>query len=99
MSASPDEAATQAVARALADPGRYRILRLLAQNGESTPCAALFSSVKLAPATLSHHMRELREAGLVDERRVGRTMQYTLRCEALREFLQGLERDLLPPEI
>ena len=97
MSAA-DEAGAQAVARALADPQRYRILRLLAQTGDATPCAALFDAVKLAPATLSHHMRELREAGLIEERRTGRTMQYTLRCEALREFLQGLERDLLPPQ-
>ena len=95
---APTDAAAQAVARALADPQRYRILRMLAQTGGSTPCAALFDAVSLAPATLSHHMRELREAGLVEERRTGRTVQYALRCEALREFLQGLERDLLPPE-
>ena len=93
----PEEAA-QSVARALADPQRYRILRMLAQSGGSTQCAALFHAVSLAPATLSHHMRELREAGLVEERRTGRTMQYTLRPEALRGFLKGLERDLLPRE-
>ncbi len=93
-----EEAGSQSIARALADPQRYRIVRLLAQTGESTPCSALFDAVKIAPATLSHHMKELRDAGLVTERRTGRTMQYTLQREALQAFLEELKRELLPPE-
>ncbi len=90
------EEQTAAIARAIVDPQRYRIVKLLAANGESTQCSTLFKVMELAPATLSHHMRELREAGLVGEQRTGRTVQYTLRGEVLRTFLQGLERDLLP---
>ncbi len=91
-----DAEAAQAIARALADPQRYGILKLLAQcEGGSTPCSVLRDSVALAPPTLSHHMRELRDAGLIRERRVGRTVQYTLRRDNMAAFLEGLERDLL----
>ena len=88
----------QAIARALADPQRYRIVKLLGQTCESTQCAALFNAVKIAPATLSHHMKELRDAGLVAERRMGRTRQYTLQRTTLEAYLKQLQRDLLAPE-
>ncbi len=91
-----DEQSAQAVARALADPQRFRIMKLLAQAQESTQCSVLFDAVKLAPATLSHHMRELRDAGLVEEHRTGRTVRYRVRPEVVEAFLHVLRRDLLP---
>jgi len=93
-----DAEAAQAIARALADPQRYRIVKLLAQSGEITQCAALFDAVKIAPATLSHHMKELRDAGLVVERRMGRTRQYTLQRVTVEAYLRQLQCDLLAPE-
>ncbi len=89
------ERAAHTVARALADPQRYRIMKMLAQAQEGTQCSVLFAAIKLAPATLSHHMRELRDAGLVEERRTGRTVQYQLRHGALENFLHVLRHDLL----
>ncbi len=91
-----DAEAAQVIARALADPQRWRILRALAcgQDGK-TPCASLRDVVDVAPPTLSHHMRELRDAGLVEEQRVGRTVEYRLRREVLGAFLGVLQRDLL----
>ncbi len=93
-----DEEAAQLIARALADPQRYRILKMLAQAPESTQCSVLFEAIKLAPATLSHHMKELHEAGLVEVERTGRTVRYTVRQQVLEAFLNQLERDLLPFE-
>ncbi len=91
-----DEEAALSVARALADPQRYRIMKMLAQAPASTQCSVLFRSVKLAPATLSHHMKELRDAGLIEERRTGRTVAYRVRFEVVEAFLDALEGDLLP---
>ena len=56
----------------------------------------LFEAMNLAPATLSHHMKELRDAGLIVERRTGRTVQYRVRSEVVEAFLDALEQDLLP---
>ncbi len=91
-----DEQAAQGIARALADPQRWRILRALAvrENG-SIPCAGLRGVVDVAPPTLSHHMRELRDAGLVEEQRMGRTVEYRLRREVVEAFLGVLGRELL----
>ena len=91
-----DEEAALTIARALADPQRYRIMRLLAQASATTPCSVLFDAIKLAPATLSHHMKELRAAGLVEEHRIGRTVQYRVCSEVVQTYLDQLERDLLP---
>ena len=93
-----EEEATLLVARALADPQRYRILKILAQCEPSAHCAALRGSVDIAPPTLSHHMKELRGAGLIRERRRGRTVEYTLNHEVVEAFLDALDRDLLQPE-
>ena len=90
-----DEQAALTVARALADPQRYRIMKILAQASASTPCSMLFDAMKLAPATLSHHMKELRDAGLIVERRTGRTVQYRVRSEVIEAFLDVLEQDFL----
>ena len=95
-----DEEAAQGIARALADPQRWRIVRALArQECGRTQCASVRDVVDLSPATVSHHMRELRDAGLIEERRVGRTVEYKLRVEVVEAFLVVLERDLLgrPP--
>ena len=93
-----EEEATLLVARALADPQRYRILKMLAQCEPSTLCAAVRDCVDIAPATLSHHMKELRGAGLIRERRRGRTVEYTLNHKVVEAFLDALDRDLLQTE-
>ena len=93
----PEKSCEQAlaVARALADPHRYEILRMLAGSKEGSACACIRESVPVAPPTLSHHMKELRDAGLVDERREGRTVHYTLRRERIAAFLEAVRNDLL----
>ena len=93
-----DAEATQAITRALADPTRYTILRLLAQWKPGSQCSALREGFEIAPPTFSHHMQELRTVGLVEECRTGRTVAYTLRRDAMEAYLAVLRRDLLVPE-
>jgi ArsR family transcriptional regulator, arsenate/arsenite/antimonite-responsive transcriptional repressor len=50
--------------KALADPTRLAIVNRLASQGES--CVCDFSSLGLSQPTISHHMKVLREAGLVE---------------------------------
>jgi DNA-binding transcriptional ArsR family regulator len=74
-----------AVLHALADPRRRAILRLV-RDAElpSGRIAAEFPEVT-GPA-ISQHLRVLREAGLVDERRDGTRRLYRARTEGLREL-------------
>ncbi|HEX5401164.1 MAG TPA: metalloregulator ArsR/SmtB family transcription factor [Pseudonocardiaceae bacterium] len=68
---------------AIADPTRRGILDLLAEDGRSvTELAAPFHMTRPA---VSQHLRVLREAGLVSERRAGRRRIYQLAPDGLRE--------------
>jgi DNA-binding transcriptional ArsR family regulator len=75
------------VLHALSDPARLAIVRHLAQRDECT-CGGFDS--KLSKATLSHHYRVLREAGLVRTRPDGRKRQLSLRREDLEARFPGL---------
>lgn len=69
------------VFQALADENRLRIIEVL-QQGERCVCD-LQSSLGLGQSLLSHHLRVLREAGLVRSRRDGRWVHYALSDEVL----------------
>jgi ArsR family transcriptional regulator len=85
------EAADQLAARfkALADPTRVTIVNRLA--GADTVCVCNFvAELGLSQPTISHHLRILREAGLVESERRGTWAHYRLvpgAVEALREAL------------
>jgi len=64
------------VHKALSHPVRVRILALL-REGELCVCQ-INAVISLAPSTVSAHLRELRNAGLVAERKAGRWIHYRL---------------------
>src|ERR1700728_1549799 len=65
------DAQFQAIARALADPHRYAILQQVAST-EGMACSRLQEHDVICPATVSHHMKELSDAGLIAVKREGR---------------------------
>lgn len=72
------------VFKALADPARVRLLEYLAASQGGTACAChLPAALGITQPTLSHHLRRLRAAGLIDRDRRGRWVHYTVRPEAL----------------
>jgi ArsR family transcriptional regulator len=78
--------------KALADVNRLRIVRRLA-DGEAS-VAELIAHVGLSQPLVSHHLKRLRVAGLVETRRVGRETICTLRPEAFGE-VEARERAIL----
>lgn len=79
------------IARALADPRRFAILEQIAAS-ECVACSTLREQAVISPATISHHLKELSEAGLVDVERQGRTAQLTLRRHVWEAYLKRLAR-------
>ena len=75
------------VLHALSDPARLEIVRRLAQGDE--PSCGMFE-LGLSKATLSHHFRVLREAGLVRTRLDGRKRLLSLREDDLNDRFPGL---------
>lgn len=78
--------------KALADVNRLRIVRRLAE-GPST-VSELIDHVGLSQPLVSHHLRRLRDAGLVETERVGRETVYSLRSQAFGEVAER-ERAIL----
>jgi ArsR family transcriptional regulator len=79
------------IARALADPTRLRILRAIPARG-ACACADLHAAAGVAKATLSHHLKILREAGLITVRREGQFHQLTANAPALRAFASAASK-------
>ncbi len=67
--------------RLFADPLRARLLTLLSQEQLCT--CHLAEVTGSLPTAVSNHLRQLREAGVVDSERVGRNVFYRLRPEVL----------------
>jgi len=80
-----DEAvATAELFRALADPARVRIVNLLATNaGEPVCICNLTEPLGLTQPTVSHHMKKLVEAGLVERQQQGRWAFFSLERDAV----------------
>ena len=82
------------VLQAIADPTRLAIVRQLAADGEVCACD-LTSCCGVSQPTVSHHLKVLREAGVVTAERRGTWMYYRLETKAARaieELAQLLAR-------
>ncbi len=85
-----------AALRAIAEPRRREILRLV--RDEELPAGAIAAHFAVSRPAISQHLRVLREAGLVDERRDGTRRLYRARpdtVEELRRFLDDFWTDRL----
>jgi ArsR family transcriptional regulator len=83
-SLSDDEAqATATLFRALADPARVKIVNLLARSDEPVCVCEFVPAVQLSQPTVSHHLKKLTEAGLLEREERGKWAFYSLSGEAL----------------
>ena len=82
---SDEEAeATAGLFKALADPARVRIMNVLAtSDGEPVCVCHLIEPLGLAQPTVSHHMKRLLDAGLVEREQRGKWAYFSLRPEAV----------------
>jgi ArsR family transcriptional regulator, arsenate/arsenite/antimonite-responsive transcriptional repressor len=84
---SDDEAeATAEVFKALADPARVRIVNVLATSGEPVCVCNLIEPLGLSQPTVSHHLKKLTEAGLLEREQRGKWAYFTLRPEAVEKL-------------
>jgi ArsR family transcriptional regulator len=78
-----------AICRALADPRRFAIFEQVAA-ADGMACSALREHQVISPATISHHMKELNEAGLVEIKREGRNSNLFLCRPVFDAYLKRL---------
>ncbi len=75
---------TRDIFHAIADPTRRQLLDLLARSGE-LPLYAMTDRFPIGRTGISKHLAVLKEAGLVEDRKVGRESRYRLNAARLRE--------------
>jgi len=89
------------ILRAVADPNRRRILRLLQSkpqghngNGAHWSATAVEQKIRLAQPTISHHMKILKQAGLIETRKTGTWVWYERSETGLKSLLKNLREEL-----
>ena len=88
-----DEIRLEAVLQALADPVRLRMVAELATSNGPIPCGGF--DVEVGKSTVTHHVRTLREAGVIEVRQIGTARASTLRTEDLDARFPGLLKGVL----
>ncbi|MCH1865526.1 metalloregulator ArsR/SmtB family transcription factor [Nocardioides sp. CFH 31398] len=73
-----DASAVAAVLKALGDPVRLRLYSRIAAASPAAVCVCDIDDVGVSQPTVSHHLRKLREAGLIDCERRGTWVHYWL---------------------
>lgn len=86
---SPDRDVVAAACKALCDDTRLRIVELLA-DGERCVCD-IQGPMGISQPLLSFHLKVLREAGVVSDRRAGRWAYYSLRPDTLAALSAALD--------
>jgi len=78
------------ILKALADPKRFRLLEKIAKASCPLGCAEALATLAIAPATLSHHIKELETAGLIHAQRQGKFVYLSLNPEVWSALLASL---------
>jgi ArsR family transcriptional regulator, arsenate/arsenite/antimonite-responsive transcriptional repressor len=87
-SLSEDEVdSAAALFRSLGDPARVKILNMLATAGEPVCACAFEPALGLAQPTVSHHLKKLTEAGLLDREQRGKWAYFSLDDEAFERLV------------
>jgi ArsR family transcriptional regulator len=79
-----------ALLKALADPHRFELLERIAKASCPLACSDVRAALPISAATLSHHIKELETAGLVDIKREGKFLFLSLRASVLEALIGTL---------
>ena len=79
----------EAIAHTLADPRRFQILKCIAKQ-QCAACSDLRQAFPITAATLSHHLKELETAGLIETAKRGKFVDVVFRRDVWNRYLAEL---------
>ena len=80
------------IAKALADPRRFEVLETIAAAKDECAYARICDRIPVTKATISHHLKELVQAGLVDTQRDGQYVHTRIRPGVIEAYTAELAR-------
>jgi ArsR family transcriptional regulator len=86
-----DAAQFHKIAKALADPRRFEIFETIAA-GDEMCCGSISDCFPVSQATVSHHLKELTHAGLIETRNEGQFKYLSARRDVLAAYVEELTR-------
>jgi ArsR family transcriptional regulator len=79
------------ISKALGDAHRLRILQYISKKGGCGQCSEIQDVIELTQPSISHHVKILTEAGLIEAEKEGRNLKYTLNERLLDEYTSMIE--------
>jgi ArsR family transcriptional regulator len=80
------------ISKALGDTNRLSILRFISKKGGCGQCSELQDVLDLAQPSVSHHVKILTEAGLIEPEKEGRNHKYTLNGKVFESYIEALQQ-------
>lgn len=85
-----DDRSFNLIAKALSDPNRISILQKIGSAKDPLPCSEMRACMSISAPTLSHHVKELENAGLIRTERVGKFVHMEMRRDVWAGYLRRL---------
>ncbi|MEP2279622.1 winged helix-turn-helix domain-containing protein [Maribacter sp.] len=79
------------ISKALSDVNRLKLLQYMQKNQGKVECTKACNLLDLAQPSISHHVKRLVEASLINKHKIGRNYSYTLNHEVWDNYILRLK--------
>ena len=90
MNTKADIKKIERISKALSDPYRIQIMEAIRKGQDWMQCSIILEMFDLAQSTVSHHLKQLVDAELLQAEKDGRNMRYKVNKEAFGEYVSFL---------
>lgn len=78
------------ISKALGDANRLKILQHISKKGGCGQCSEIVDVIDLTQPSVSHHIKILLDAGLIESEKEGRNLKYTLNEQVIKDYSNAI---------